>query len=142
MHELSLCQGMLRQVRNIAAENGASAVDRIVLSVGTLSGVEPPLLQRAFSIARLDTIAANAVLDIRTNPVRVRCRNCEKESEVDGYRLLCSHCQSWQVNVITGEELLLLRVELSGISETTEDRETDTQATQGREAHLEEQKHV
>ena len=142
MHELSLCQGMLRQVRRLAAEHGAGAVDRIVLSVGALSGVEPPLLQRAFSIARLETIAAKAVLEIRTSPVRIRCRICEGESEVEGYRLLCGHCQSWQVNVIAGEELLLLQVELSGIPGTTEDRDTGKHKSKGREAQLEERRHV
>ena len=137
MHELSVCQGMLRQVSKIASEHNATAVDRIVLSVGALSGVEPALLQRAYSVAKLDTIAENAELVIQTGAVRVSCRVCGKESEADGYRLLCAHCQSWQVNLTAGEELMLLQVELSGLPEVASDQtsndNTDEFQTTGHE---------
>ena len=46
MHELSVCQGLIRQVERIAAENDAHAVSRVVLKVGPLSGVEPDLLKQ------------------------------------------------------------------------------------------------
>lgn len=128
MHELSVCQGMLNQVSKIASEHNASAVDRIVLSVGALSGVEPSLLQRAYSVAKLDTIAEHAELEIRVGAVCVSCRVCGKESEVDGYRLLCGHCQSWQVNLTAGEELLLLQLELSGLPDTPADDLSDEQS--------------
>ena len=46
MHELSVCQGLLRQVGKVAAEHEAHGVSRILLRVGALSGVEPDLLKR------------------------------------------------------------------------------------------------
>ena len=64
MHELSVCQGLLRQVEKVAAEHDARAVDRILLRVGALSGVEPDLLSHAFDIARMGTLAENARLEI------------------------------------------------------------------------------
>lgn len=112
MHELSLCQGLLRQVEKVAADNGARAVERILLRVGGLSGVEPPLLERAYEIARMGTVAEGAELVIERGPVVVRCRECGGSSVVPSNRLLCSYCGDWRVQVTEGEELTLLSVDL------------------------------
>ena len=112
MHELSVCQGLIRQVEKIAAQNNALAVDRILLKVGPLSGVEPDLLEHAFSIAREGTVAAKAKLDVETGPVRVSCRVCKGGGEVAVNRLVCPDCGDWQVNVTEGEEMLLLSLEI------------------------------
>jgi hydrogenase nickel incorporation protein HypA/HybF len=112
MHELSVCQDLMRQVEQVAAAHDARAVERIVLQIGELSGVEPPLLERAFTIAREGTLAAGAELEIRTGPVVVQCRECGGKSAVPANRLLCNYCGEWRVQVLEGEELLLLSVEL------------------------------
>ncbi len=115
MHELSLCQGLIRQLEKIAHEQGANCVEHIVLSVGALSGVEAPLLDHAFEIARMGTVAQGAELEIQTGPIVVKCRGCGNSNEARINRLLCDACGSWQVNVIQGDEMLLMRVELSGL---------------------------
>ena len=112
MHELSVCQGLLREVARVAAEHDALAVDRIVLQVGGLSGVEPPLLERAFEVARAGTLAAAAELEIRPGPVVVLCRECGARGEVPVNRLLCPGCGDWRVQVVEGEELLLLKIDI------------------------------
>jgi hydrogenase nickel incorporation protein HypA/HybF len=48
MHELSVCLALMSQVNRIAGEHGAVRVDRIVLNIGPLSGIEPALLRKAF----------------------------------------------------------------------------------------------
>ena len=113
MHELAVCQGLLRQVERVAADNGARSVERILLRVGALSGVEPPLLERAFEIARMGTLAEGAELHIDSGPVVVKCRQCGASSAVLPNRLLCGQCGAWQVNVTEGDELLLLSVDLT-----------------------------
>ncbi len=115
MHEMSICQALLDQVERIASERGAARVDSIVLSIGPLAGVEPDLLSRAFEIARLQTVAANAVLEISTGPVVVECRGCGVSGAAQVNRLLCPACGSWQVDLLQGDELLLLRLEVSGL---------------------------
>lgn len=115
MHELSICQAMLSQVAALAFEKDADAVDRITVIIGPLSGVEAPLLERAFSVARVGTVAADAVLEAETGPVIVKCRCCGDRTQVDVNRLICGACGDWRVDVQEGEELLLKSVELSGI---------------------------
>jgi hydrogenase nickel incorporation protein HypA/HybF len=115
MHELSVCQSFMRQVEQLARQHNASAVDRIIIAVGDLSGVEPELLQRAFTIARAGTVACAAQLEIQTNSIRVSCRTCGEDSDATANRLLCAQCGDWRVSVITGEELMLMSLELSEI---------------------------
>lgn len=112
MHELSVCQGMLRQVMDIARQKQARAVTRIRVSIGPLSGVEPQLLAQAFPIASAGTPAAGATLELESLPVRVRCDQCGAESEARPNRLLCGACGDYHTRLLSGDELLLLSVEL------------------------------
>jgi hydrogenase nickel incorporation protein HypA/HybF len=131
MHELSVCQQMLRQVGRIAREHRARQVERIVVAAGPLSGVEPHLLKQAFSLARAGTIAANATLEIERSPVRVRCRDCRQEYETPSNRLLCPDCGTWQVDVIEGEHLLLKSIELADVpDDAANDAERESEERQ------------
>jgi len=117
MHELAVCQGLINHAERIARDEGGSQVDNIVLSIGPLSGVEPPLLERAFEIARMGTMAEHAELEIQTGPIVVKCRICGSSGEAGSNRLLCQNCGDWRVNVEQGDEMLLLRLEVSGIGQ-------------------------
>jgi hydrogenase nickel incorporation protein HypA/HybF len=112
MHELSICQSLIRQVQQVAADNNTQSVTLIRIRVGGLSGVEPPLLERAFEIARAGTVAAEAELEIEDGPVVVKCKDCGASSAAAINRLLCQYCGDWRVTVTEGEELLLLSVEI------------------------------
>lgn len=116
MHELAVCQGLINELERLAKQHNAGRIDSIVLSIGPLSGVEPDLLKRAFEIARLDTVAKDAELEIETGPVVVECRSCGANGEVRPNYLLCPSCGDWQVNMKQGDELLLLRLEVSDIT--------------------------
>ncbi len=112
MHELAVCQSLLLEVGRAAAANGSREVTRVVVAVGALSGVEGSLLGRAFEVARCGTVAEHAALEIEAVPVRVRCKICAVETETPVNALLCGGCGTWQVEIASGEELLLKRVEL------------------------------
>lgn len=112
MHEFAVCQSLLSQVEQVAHQNGADRVSRIVLEVGPLSGVVPELLNRAFQVARLGGIAARAELSIELSEIRVRCQRCDRESTVRANNLLCAHCGDYHVTLQSGDELMLKSVEL------------------------------
>ncbi|WP_295887109.1 hydrogenase maturation nickel metallochaperone HypA [uncultured Thiohalocapsa sp.] len=113
MHELSVCQSLLDQVQRIAADHGAERVERILLRIGPLSGVEAPLLRNAFPLAAAGTIAEEAVLDIEPAPVRVHCVTCGAETDATPNRLLCGACGDWHTRLVSGDELLLANLEMS-----------------------------
>ncbi|MBK1722509.1 hydrogenase maturation nickel metallochaperone HypA/HybF [Thiocystis violacea] len=113
MHELSLCQALLDQVEQIARDHGATRVDRILLRVGPLAGVEPMLLQHAYPLAAAGTLAEAAELVIEPSGVRVRCSDCDAETDATPNRLLCGACGSFKTRLISGDELLLANLELT-----------------------------
>lgn len=117
MHELAVCQSLIAEVERVSADHGAASVAVITVAVGPLSGVEGKLLARAFSIARAGTAAENAELEIEAVPVVVRCAACDADTIVVPNRLLCGTCGGWQVELKSGDELLLKRVELARVAE-------------------------
>jgi hydrogenase nickel incorporation protein HypA/HybF len=74
--------------------------------------VEPDLLQNAFPFARANTVAADAELVIDTLPIRVKCQTCSAESDATANKLVCAACGDWHTQLLSGDELLLERVEL------------------------------
>jgi hydrogenase nickel incorporation protein HypA/HybF len=112
MHELSVCQSLLEQVTALAQTHYATEVTAIKLRLGPLGGIEADLLAHAFTIARAGTVAAQAQLHIDILPVRIRCPACAQEAEVSPNQLLCPHCGAWQTQIISGDELLLVGVEM------------------------------
>lgn len=118
MHELSLCEDLLRQVTALAQQHQAKAVALIRVQIGQLAGVEPLLLESAYSIARLGTVAEQAELLTELVPPVVFCHACGQESEASPSDLRCPACQSLETRVVKGEELILARVELMVEDET------------------------
>jgi hydrogenase nickel incorporation protein HypA/HybF len=112
MHELSVCQSMISQVEGIAADREAQSVASITISIGALSGVDSQLLMNAYTIASAGTIAEHAELIIEHNPIRVRCNRCGGESEALANKMVCQECGDWRTTLISGDELLLMSVEL------------------------------
>jgi len=112
MHELAICQSLMDQVENIAIERDAQIVVSIVLGVGPLSGVEAQLLRNAYPIASAGTIAEHAELIIENLPVRVNCSQCGMESDALPNKLNCKRCGDWRTTLISGDELILMSVEL------------------------------
>jgi hydrogenase nickel incorporation protein HypA/HybF len=116
MHELAICNQLISQLEAISRRHSGH-VRQVYVGIGPLSGVEPRLLEDAYPLACAGTCAEGSQLDIQQVNVRVRCRSCGAESEAAPNRLLCAQCGDWHTDLLAGDELLLLRVEL----ETSED---------------------
>jgi hydrogenase nickel incorporation protein HypA/HybF len=111
MHELTVCQALVSQVEAIASQR-AGRVRLVRVGIGPLSGVEPQLLQSAYPMACAGTCAEGSRLALEQTDVRVRCRGCGAETIAAPNRLLCGACGDWHTDLLAGDELLLLRVEL------------------------------
>jgi hydrogenase nickel incorporation protein HypA/HybF len=112
MHELAVCQDIIAQVEQLASEHNAKSIYSITLDIGPLSGVESALLEAAFPIASAGTVAENALLEITVIPVTVSCNICHQQSSAAPNKLICAECGSWQTRLVSGDEMLLKRVEL------------------------------
>ena len=69
MHEYSIVQALLERVEAEAAARGAVAVERVVVQIGELSGVEIELLATAYDTFRERTICERAPLVSGTSKV-------------------------------------------------------------------------
>lgn len=112
MHELAICQALITQVEDIAKEHQAKKVISILVQIGPLSGAEAPLIKSAYPIAAIGTVAEQAILEIETTPIRVRCNNCHEETMATANRLICGKCGDFHTQLISGDEMLLASLEL------------------------------
>ena len=117
MHELAICQSLMDQIESIAAERNAQCVTSIVIGMGPLSGVEAQLLKNAYPVASAGTIAEDAELIIEYLPIRVKCSQCGSESDALPNKLVCKQCGDWRTTLVSGDELLLMSVELEKLKE-------------------------
>jgi hydrogenase nickel incorporation protein HypA/HybF len=113
VHELSLCDDLLSQVNAIALQHDASSVISITVHIGPLSGVEPMLLESAFTLIKEGTVAEHAQLVMQISTVTILCRQCGTQSEVAPNRLICNACNSHETTLVMGDELILASVELN-----------------------------
>jgi hydrogenase nickel incorporation protein HypA/HybF len=117
VHELAICQAVVRQVLAVAASR---PVGRITLRIGPLSGVEPDLLRHAFPLVAAGTSCESAVIAFELTPVEVCCQVCGATSPAPVNRLLCAACGAWRVTIARGDEMLLVSVDVldAALSET------------------------
>lgn len=115
MHEVGIMESALTVVQRHAVERKAHRVDRIVLRIGALSGVEPEALRFAFDVVTRGTVAEGAVLAIEAVPARVYCTGCKTEftSEAASFIFTCPDCNALCGEVRSGRELELSRIEMS-----------------------------
>jgi hydrogenase nickel incorporation protein HypA/HybF len=98
-----------------ARARGASRVHRIVLRIGTLSGVEPDALRFAFEVVTKDTLAEEAELEVDSVPACAYCSFCEREFEAEGGSVIlsCPRCGGLSSDLRRGRELELSQIEMS-----------------------------
>jgi len=112
MHEYSIVQALLDQCENIAKENEASTITKVVTKIGAMSGVETHLLQTAFDTFKEGTMCKNAQFVINYQKIKLRCNDCSNEFEIDGAIYECSNCKSTGMDTIDGEDMYLMSLEM------------------------------
>ena len=110
MHEYSIVGALLEQVGELAARRDATAVHRLEVRIGELSGVEVELLETAFELFRERTICAGATLEVRPVPARWTCPRCDGPI-ARGAALRCPDCAA-PARLVEGDEIILDRVEM------------------------------
>lgn len=114
MHEYSIVQSLLTLCEENAKTNDIKKISAVEVKIGVLSGVEPELLKTAFDTFKEKTICEDAEFIMHLQPLKVRCFQCEKESELKQGEYSCPICQSTEVDVIDGEDMYLMRIVAEG----------------------------
>lgn len=113
MHEFSVVQALMTQCADYLRQHQAEQVEQIVVQIGVLSGVEPELFERAFDCFKMaEPWCQQAELKLEIQPVRVHCADCGFEGETPPHDYRCPVCQSGEVNITAGQDLLLMQLTL------------------------------
>ena len=114
MHELSVAMSLLDEISEAAAREGASTVSSVRLRVGRLSGIARDALLFAWDLARADTVAAEADLQIEDVEVAVFCERCQAERAPGAHAgLACGTCGAVASTIVRGRELELVAMEVA-----------------------------
>lgn len=110
MHEYSIVQALLARVQAEVEARDATAVHRLRVRIGELSGVEIDLLQSAYELFSPQSVCDGAPLEIVPVAARWACPTCAR-TMLRGEILRCPDC-SLPARLIEGSEIVLERLEM------------------------------
>ncbi|MEL7144122.1 MAG: hydrogenase maturation nickel metallochaperone HypA [Cyanobacteria bacterium J06643_4] len=113
MHETDMTKALIMTVRDwLADQPGHPQVERVHLTVGEFTCVEPASLQFAFTAQTQGTFLDGVELVIAETPLIAFCHHCEAEYRPDiGRQYACPICQSPMDDICSGRELKIGKVE-------------------------------
>jgi hydrogenase nickel incorporation protein HypA/HybF len=113
MHELSIVEALIDQVAKELDRAGQQGrVARLELNVGRLSGVNCDSLRFAFNMLAAGTIVADAELVTHEPKPICHCHTCQVKSEIDDLVVRCPKCESCEITIEGGRELVLQSIEI------------------------------
>lgn len=114
MHEISLVQGLLHQLKELAKEHKSSKIISVTMEIGPLSGVVIDSFRFGFDILSVDDdLVRGAKLIVEIPPVTYTCTECgHKETTIGKKPDECLKCRELFLIQEGGEELMLRQVEM------------------------------
>lgn len=113
MHEFSLCQRVISIVlkKTQKMDQDAKQVSVITLRIGQLAGVDVESMRFWFPVAAKGTSLSGTSLKMLIEPAIARCVTCNNEYEVAQFYAACPQCQSYEKDIICGQEMLVDHIE-------------------------------
>jgi hydrogenase nickel incorporation protein HypA/HybF len=112
MHELSICEGLLGILLDVARREGASRICRVSLRFGALAYVEPQALEFAFAAVTRGTVAEGAELTFEVQPAEARCEDCGLGFPVERRAVPCPRCGGNRLAIRGGTEMKIIALEV------------------------------
>ncbi|MEI2387654.1 hydrogenase maturation nickel metallochaperone HypA [Breoghania sp. JC706] len=131
MHELSLCQSIVRMAEAcLRKEPGKLRVTRVALEVGDAAAIELEALRFCFPLVAEGGPVEGAALNIETVPVRLRCQGCGcTYSPTPGptaFAAPCPECDGVLHQLLSGRELNVRHIEVEEITSSPVPGGSDT----------------
>lgn len=125
MHELGLCDAMLRMMDKILAEEGSggSRVRRVVLEIGELSGVVPRFMEESWKAVTDRTHYAHTLLEIRTVPGYADCLDCRARVRPAQSGFRCPDCGGEKLKPVSGTDMTVQSIEVWDEAQQTDIRQ-------------------
>ena len=111
MHELGICDAMLKMVRGVMKDEGLEGISKITVEVGNLSGVVPRFMEDCWTAVTDGTELEDTVLVAEEVIGRAKCLDCEAEFDADLNNLKCPKCGSDLLTPLSGRDLTIKEIE-------------------------------
>ncbi len=111
MHELGICDALLKMVDGIAKDEQLVCVKKISVEVGSLSGVVPAYLADCWEAVTDGTPYQTAEFVVETLPGTAQCIDCGEKFTADLENLICPRCGSRKLTPLSGRGLTLKEIE-------------------------------
>lgn len=118
MHELSIAESIVEIVGENLSSNGGGKLRSVKVRVGELAGVVPDSLEFCFTALTSGTPMEGAKLDIERTGIVAHCDDCGRDSDVEGLIFKCPICESVHIEIISGNELQVVEIEVEDENET------------------------
>jgi hydrogenase nickel incorporation protein HypA/HybF len=119
MHEVSVIEEIVETVLVESAKYPDSTVESVSLKIGKLRQFVPEIMKFCYEVATKDTGLENSQLFLEEIPVRIYCRYCNMTITLEEYDFHCPDCNATNVEVISGNELILESIKLGNHSLTS-----------------------
>ncbi len=113
MHELSIAQEILSIVNQYIPAGKEKDVQLVRVKIGKLSNILPESLQFCFEVIIKETGMPDARMEIIHIPAKIECIDCKSILEVDDIFIYCARCESYNVKIISGDELYVSEIILN-----------------------------
>ena len=110
MHEVSICQSILKTIEAELEEDQLQNVLEVHLKIGVLSCVDPKILAHAFTYIIENSPFHKCSLFTEFVEVLAACEHCHLNFKVKDYRFVCPYCDKPTSTIIEGNELTIFKI--------------------------------
>lgn len=114
MHELGIVFYIIRDVKQVAEENHAKHISKVVMNIGEVSTVVPYLLTDCWDWAvKKEEMLTGCKMEIETIPGVTYCEDCHQEYGTVQHGKTCPHCGSANTYLLRGNEVEIKAIEVT-----------------------------
>ena len=107
---MAIAEALVKQVLNVAVQHEVTSIREVDVAVGVMRQVVPEALEMAFTAVSQGTAVEGAKLNQVEEVITARCRHCRREFNPEIGMFQCPHCHQADVDIVTGDEIILKSV--------------------------------
>ncbi|MBR6119255.1 MAG: hydrogenase maturation nickel metallochaperone HypA [Oscillospiraceae bacterium] len=112
MHEMGIVLHLAKTLDQTAEENKLTAIGKVVLQVGEVSGIMTDLFTDAWDYFKLrHSVLKDSQLVLETIPAVTWCDHCKTSYETVKYGKICPRCGSGETWLQQGNECIIKEIE-------------------------------
>jgi hydrogenase nickel incorporation protein HypA/HybF len=112
MHEMGIVLHLAKTLDETAEENHLTAIGKVVLQVGEVSGIMTDLFIDAWNYFKVrHPVLMESELVLETIPAVTWCDNCKQTYETVKYGKECPYCHSGETWLLRGSECVIKEIE-------------------------------